>query len=176
MIEYWDLYDEMGNKLEQKHQRGTPMPKDAYHLVIGAWVQNPNGQYLMSKRDSKKTYPGYWECTGGCAIEKETALEACIREVKEEVGITLSPNEGRRLGRKLRREHHDFYEVWLFSISENDPCIQLQTSEVAEAKWLSRTEILEYWKEKKLHPLLSIFPFEGFTEKIDSKNDSESSF
>lgn len=49
-------------------------------------------------REDDGIYHGKLEFPGGGIEENETPLEAVVREVSEEVGITINPEEGRLMG------------------------------------------------------------------------------
>ncbi len=36
-------------------------------------------------------YPSFWNCFGGIIEDGETPEEAALREIEEEIGVTLSP-------------------------------------------------------------------------------------
>ncbi|MBP5313650.1 MAG: 8-oxo-dGTP diphosphatase [Eggerthellaceae bacterium] len=52
-----------------------------------------DGKYLMMLRDKKQNDPsfGKWVGVGGKFLEKETPLECCVREIKEETGFKIDP-------------------------------------------------------------------------------------
>ena len=91
-MEKWDLYNAKREKTGLTMQRGENIPKGLYHLVVSVWIVNQQGQYLLSQRHPDKQYPLYWECTGGAVLSGENSLQGAVREVKEELGITLALN------------------------------------------------------------------------------------
>lgn len=136
--------DENGNLTGRTVERGKPMKSDEFHLVVHVWIKNDNGQYLITKRIPNKPAPNMWETTGGSAITGDGSLQAALREVREEIGIELNPENGRRLFR-LKRQHEDapdFVDVWLFNESVKLENIKMQPDEVNDAKWASPKEIL----------------------------------
>ncbi len=56
------------------------------HCAVGV-VKNAQNQILISQRPSHKVGGGFWEFPGGKVEPPETAEEALMRELKEEVGI-----------------------------------------------------------------------------------------
>jgi 8-oxo-dGTP diphosphatase len=144
-VEVWDVLDANGVKTGKTAIRGIPMLPGEFHLVVDVWVKNLNGKYLISKRASTKPSPGMWETTGGSALTGEDGLAAAIREVKEEVGIDLTPGAGKFICRQVRTTSITAYflDIWQFNepILDVEPTCQLE--EVSEAKWASKTEILE---------------------------------
>ena len=96
--EIWDLYDENRKLLGKDHVRGEQLPIDGYHLVVHVWIRNAKGEYLISQRSANRpTYPLMWECVGGLGVKGEDSLQGAIREIKEEVGVDLNPDNGQVL-------------------------------------------------------------------------------
>lgn len=65
------------------------MSKDRIVEVSAAVLQRPDGQFLLAQRPSDKIWAGYWEFPGGKVEPGETAHEALVRELREELGIAV---------------------------------------------------------------------------------------
>ena len=109
-MEKWDLYNAKREKSGITMCRGEIIPKGLYHLSVSVWIVNQQGQYLLSQRHPKKQYPLYWECTGGSVLSGETSLQGAIREVKEELGILLTPGSEKLIYQTRRENVQDFYD------------------------------------------------------------------
>lgn len=95
-MELWDLYTEDRILTGKSHVRGERMPENLFHLVVHIWIKNSKGQYLISQRAADRpTCPLMWETVGGSVLKGEDSFHGALREVKEEVGIDLSPEKGR---------------------------------------------------------------------------------
>ena len=89
-MELWDLYNAQRRLVGADHIRGEELPDNCFHLVVHVWIRNHQGQYLLSQRAADRpTFPLLWECVGGSVQKGETSLQGALREVKEEVGLTL---------------------------------------------------------------------------------------
>ena len=95
--ELWDVYDMAGNRTGRLHRRGEPLRPGDRHLCVHVWVQNSAGEYLITKRNARKSMGGLWECTGGCVVAGEESFAAALREVREETGLCLAPERGELL-------------------------------------------------------------------------------
>lgn len=154
MQELWDLYNQERQKTGIVHERGKPAPQGLYHLVVSAWVVNSQGEYLMSQRHPSKPYPEYWECTGGSVLAGESSLQGAVREVKEELGLSLDAGTARLVYQTCRDACQDFYDVWIFHSDVPVAALKLRSDEVIDAKWLSRETVYNLQKSGKLHPLI----------------------
>ncbi|MBE6889458.1 MAG: NUDIX domain-containing protein [Oscillospiraceae bacterium] len=135
MTEFFDLYTADRVPLGRKIQRGAPIPKGEFHIVVQIMTINNKGEILLTQRVPTKTSGGKWECSGGCAVAGENSREAAARELYEETGIRTFPDEI-SLEWTLTTDSmlRDFYIV-----NKDIPLekIRLQSTEVCAAKWVS---------------------------------------
>ena len=153
-MEYWNLYDYEGKKKKKIALRGSKLNDNEYHLVVNAWIKNSNNEYLITQRVATKSHPLKWECTGGSALLGETSLEAAIREIREELGINVSTDSAKHVGR-CRRYYAscpDIFDVWIFYSDVKLEEVTIQEEEVNDVKWATREEILKLYKENKFEP------------------------
>lgn len=68
--------------------------------VAAAVIERPDGSFLLGQRAPGTFYAGYWEFPGGKLEAGETAVQALVRELHEELGIEVL-----RADPWLRREH-----------------------------------------------------------------------
>lgn len=139
--ELWDVYDSDRVPTGRTHRRGEPMPTGDFHLVVHVWVRNGEGEYLLTKRAPDKTFPLSWECTGGSAIAGEDSLTAALREVREETGLRLSPENGEIVIRAVGDRY--FGDVWLFREEFDLAAVRLQTGETVGKRKATACEIKE---------------------------------
>ena len=57
--------------------------------VSAAVLQRPDGTFLLAQRPPDKIWAGYWEFPGGKIEPGETPYHALVRELHEELGITV---------------------------------------------------------------------------------------
>jgi len=57
--------------------------------VAAAVLQREDGSFLLAQRPADKIWAGYWEFPGGKIEAGETAHDALVRELREELGIEI---------------------------------------------------------------------------------------
>lgn len=62
-------------------------------VVVAAAISDGRGRWLMHKRPANKQHGGLWEFPGGKVEAGESPRAALIREIEEEAGIRLDPDE-----------------------------------------------------------------------------------
>jgi 8-oxo-dGTP pyrophosphatase MutT (NUDIX family) len=57
--------------------------------AVAAILMTPDGRYVMQLRDDKPDiwFPNYWGCFGGAVDAGETAEQALVRELREEIEL-----------------------------------------------------------------------------------------
>lgn len=162
-MELWDLYNEKRELTGLEHVRGVEIPQGFYHLAVHVWIRNSKGEYLISRRSPERhSFPLMWECVGGSVLKGEDSLTGALRETKEEVGLTLSPENGRLIssvvGRVIRGvEFRDILDIWLFLYDGPIPLEEATTKEVVEALWMNKEQIRALFDAGKLVHTLEYF-------------------
>ena len=153
-MELWDLYDRNRMKTGEVAVRdGDPIPPGRYHVVVHAAVFNSRREMLIQRRQPwKSVFPGLWDITcGGSAQAGEDSPTAVWCEVMEEVGLDLLDlRQGRAVFTVNFRDGFDDYYIALSDTPAED--LVLQESEVAEARWATREEILSMIRDKTFIP------------------------
>jgi 8-oxo-dGTP diphosphatase len=67
----------------------NPIEKTKIVEVAAAVLQKPDGTFLLAQRPPDKIWAGYWEFPGGKIESGETPYHALVRELREELGITV---------------------------------------------------------------------------------------
>ena len=106
---------------------------------------------LIKKRLNKNFLPGLWEFPGGKIEKNESAIQAIIREVKEETNLTIS--NPIFLGNIKHKYSHFGVNISLF-ISFPKSIKSLNLSQ--EYRWIKMKDILNYPLPKANHKMLDI--------------------
>lgn len=162
-MELWDLYDEHRTLVGRDHIRGKEIPQGCYHLVVHVWIRNSKGEYLISQRSADRpSFPLMWECVGGSVLKGEDSLTGAIREVREEVGLVLSPEYAKRVCSVVREDvdgiqFRDILDVWRFEYDGPVALEQATTQEVVQTAWMTKEQIQKLLNNGKLVHTLSYF-------------------
>ncbi len=65
------------------------MPEKIIDVAVGVLLR-PDGTVLLGNRPADKPWPGWWELPGGKLEAGESVQQALTRELKEEIGITVT--------------------------------------------------------------------------------------
>ena len=142
--EYWDLYDENRVFTGKRITKESHAAPGEYRLIAHVWIKNKKGQWLITQRSEGQPYAGWWEPTSGSVRSGETTLDAALREAREEIGIELSPSEG-KLFRSVFRPtlmSPNFCDMWVFEKDFPLSDITFQPEETCDALWATREQIL----------------------------------
>lgn len=135
-----------------KERIGKALPRDGVFerleadervLLVHACIFNSENRMLIQQRQiTKDRYPGLWDISaGGFVLSGEESADAAARETLEELGLKLPADSFAFICcEPFRTVLDDFYNVY------SDPDItelHLQESEVMDAVWAGRDEILQ---------------------------------
>lgn len=147
-MEYWDAYDRFRRPLGYRIRRGDPIPKDARHLVVHMVYFNSKGEILVQRRaDHKELAPGLWAFTGGSATAGESSVDACVRETQEEMGFVPDMREAELSISFVTRDA--IVDVYVIKADVAIGDLRLQKTEVAEARWVGRKELLSLARDRE---------------------------
>lgn len=144
MPEIWDVYDKNGNKLNKTIVRSKDwLGADEYHMGSAVFIRD-NDDFLIQQRSLKKsTFPGKWSITGGSAISGENAEQCAVREVYEELGISLKTQDLQKIFSFSERQC--IFNIFVVSVPKTVK-ITRQIEEVEQTAWVSRQKMLDLYK------------------------------
>ncbi|HNX14782.1 MAG TPA: NUDIX domain-containing protein [Oscillospiraceae bacterium] len=163
MAELWDILDKNGNKIGRFQERGKPMQKGEYHLIVNIWIQNSKGEFLVSQRSTGGVWHGLWQTTGGCAVAGDDSLKTALKETREEIGVILDPKNGQRFKRYSAPHTNDdgcyIKDVWLFRQEVDITSVVLQPEETCDAMWASKAQIKQMINDGKFISPIQAYPY-----------------
>lgn len=128
------------------------LSKDDTYRVSALWITNSMGQYLLAQRAmTKKKYPGRWgPAVAGTVEVGETYDSNIVKEIQEELGITIRLEELKK-GPKIKRETHtgSYFSQWYSITLDKELCdFSFPLEEVMAIKWFSKEEFKTGLRER----------------------------
>lgn len=127
------------------------MPDKIPHIHVACAVIKKDGLILATQRSSAMSLPLKWEFPGGKLEAGETPEQCLLRELQEELGITV------RVGQGLEPVTHSYpaFKVTLYPFLCDQPQGSIILHEHSDACWLEPNELPELdWAEADL-PIIS---------------------
>jgi len=163
MEEYFDVLNERGHYTNEKEAREKCHKYGLWHRAVAIFVVNSKEEVLLQRRSTnKKMWPNMWDVTaGGHVLAGEFGFQAVIRELKEEIGISLNKTDitfiGSAISTNIKGDLTDnhFNEYYIVTKDVDETKLRLQEDEVTEVKWVSKDEIINRIKDG----------FDGITDK-----------
>ena len=141
--ELQDLYTRDGRFTGRTVPRGGDKG-ESFTLGMHAYIYDEKGRFLLQKRSEQKSFrPGQWEITMGHAIAGETSPECLLREVREELGVQLLPEDLIKVYRWVEPESRSLTDVFFIRAALGESSLRLQPAEVAGVQWVPKAEMLE---------------------------------
>lgn len=120
------------------------MSKKQTTFYAGGFLYNPHRrEVLLHLRDGNTSVnPHKWAFFGGTSEGNETPRECCVREWKEELGITVNPEQLIPVCDYLNTDRNTWRYIYMFpSDLEKD---RMQLAEGAGFDWIPLEKVFEY--------------------------------
>lgn len=155
-MELFALIDPSGHRTGEIQERGVVHSEGLLHMTVHIWIiRTHNGvpEVLLQKRSPEKdSFPGCYDISSaGHITASDSVLSAAIRELKEELGITASACDLKKIG-----EHHisfsrtfhgkcfrdqEIAQVFVYRKPVETASLSLQPEEVTEVHWFPVEEV-----------------------------------
>ena len=143
-MEQFDIFDISGKPTGLIANKGTRLSNGQYYLGVHAYIYNPSLEFLLQQRSYDKEFlPGGWDVHLGHVVAGETSMEGIVREIQEEIGLTVPENDIYFSGRIVWEEYHHMIDIYFLETDFDLNNLTLQCGEVIGAKLVSKGEILE---------------------------------
>ena len=147
-MEKRDLYNEKRQLVGKAIDYLEKVPEGMYYITVVIWIQNSNEEFLLQKTSLKKHH--MWATTGGHPKSGETSLEGIVREVKEELGLRINPEE--LVLFKTIKTDDDFVDLYYLKHDFDLNLAKLQSEEVESVMWASYNVIEDLIRSGKFLP------------------------
>ena len=137
-----DVYNPQHQRTGRRVLRGEPLEGEERLLVAHVCVINGRNEMLCQKRQpAKKHYGGCWDLSaGGFVLSGEDAQQAACRELREEIGLSLKPEELRFLFTEPFSYVLDDYFLARAEVAAPS-ALELEEEEVADVGWFGAEEV-----------------------------------
>ena len=152
-MEYFQILDENGNRIGKEKLRSEVHRDGDWHEAVDIWVRNKEGKILLQKRAlEKESYPGLFEvsCSGHLSGDEDSRT-AAVRELEEELGVKVDPQELKYLF-KVKEKHvtnngtflnNEIKDVYLLEGDFSLEDFVLQKEELESVKFVRVDELAE---------------------------------
>lgn len=159
MIEYIDVLNEDGSfgggtkTKEQIHIDGD------WHRAVHIWFVNSKNEVLLQRRaKTKVNHPDMWDISvAGHISAGEEPIPSALREIEEEIGITIDPSELHKIG-ELKAE----------SIQNNGTYINKEINDIFLVR--KDIELDQMTKQDSEVDALTYIPISELKKWIEEKN------
>lgn len=130
----------------EKVKRGEQCPHcgryNSRHIVVNGIILNSKNEVFLIKRGIEPAY-GEWALPGGYVDWDETFEEAMMREIREEVGLSLTIDRFFRYYDSTQRNLQNVAVTFVLKVQDNTS-VTLQKEEVLEGRWFSFSNLPEH--------------------------------
>ena len=157
-MELLDVVDENGIPTGETVERSIAHAKGIRHRTSHVWLlrrRSEGVEVLLQKRsDNKDSFPGKFDTSSAGHIQAgDEPLESALRELKEELGISATPEQLHFAGTfpiSFAKEFHgkmfrdeEIAFVYIYQEPVNTAELVLQTEEVEAVQWFDLEEVYE---------------------------------
>lgn len=152
MDELVDILDADGNVTGETKMKSAAHSKGLFHPTVHVWCYTRNGLILIQQRaKNKDTYPKLWDVSvAGHVGAGEDLLTSAIREVSEEIGLTILSSDLQKIG-IFKAEHihgshfidREFHHTFLYELKIPLEQLKKQQDEVDDLALIPITQFAE---------------------------------
>lgn len=151
-MELIDIVDENGNFTGQVIDKEEAHDKNLLHNEVAVFIINDNKQVLLQKRSANKRFnPNKWALCAGHVDTGESLESAALRELNEEVGISISINDLKPFAEReftIRDSNSHITYFYYVKSNLNEKDFVIQKEELSEVKWFDLDKVIDMIKSK----------------------------
>lgn len=153
-MEYIDIFDENNNPTGEIKEKNLAHEQGDFHRTAHIWIINDKNELLLQKRSaSKKSHPNCWDISGAGHIRAgETVIQGAIRELKEELGVSVKENELEYIATiksTKNSKNMEFGYVYLVHLNKEIGEYIFEDEEVQEVKYIYYKDLEKMVEEKQ---------------------------
>lgn len=144
-----DVFDEFNQSLNAAVFKTMAHAEGLWHRVVHAWIYNSKYKLLLQLRSKNKDlFPNMYDASAGGHIGKgETPLNSIVRELDEELGLTIKDTDlvyygcFKHQAKYKDSIHNQFCYTYFLRYDKAVESLVLQKSEVEHMKFISLNKI-----------------------------------
>lgn len=144
MTEWLDIVDECDTVIG-RDTRARVHTLGHLHRSSHIVLHNSRGEVFIQLRSmSKDSGPGLWDISAAGHVDSgETYIDCAVRELHEELGITVDAGQLHDLGKLMPDERTGLEFTQLYSLHSDQP-LTLQREEIDEGRWLLPADLVAW--------------------------------
>jgi A/G-specific adenine glycosylase len=115
----------------------APVPEVQVAVAV---IEREDGQLLIQRRPPTGLLGGLWEFPGGKIEAGESPHEACIREVREELGVEVHPTREITVIRHAYSHFRIVMSAWACNLVSGEP----ESSNLEPCLWVTKAQLSDY--------------------------------
>jgi len=140
MDELIDILDNQGKYTGKTCLKSEAHKHGYFHNTVHIWIYTSDKKILLQKRaPTKKVFPNLWDISvAGHIGAGEEIEEAALREIKEEIGFTITKDKLIKIGNRKHQIKHangiidnEFHHVFVAELTIPLNSLTIQKEEVA---------------------------------------------
>lgn len=162
-MEFFDIYTPEGTPTGKKVERSIAHEKGILHAAVHIYIyriRNGKTEILLQKRsDTKDSFPSCWDTScAGHVSAGETFTEAALKELNEELGLSVSPDSlihlFNQLVEKISIFHsktfcdREFNKIYKLYLDCPETALSFQKSEISALRWMDADLLLSELENK----------------------------
>lgn len=176
MGEYLEILDENGNKTGKIKLRSEVHKDGDWHKTVHIWLFNKDNEVLLQRRcPEKDSFPNMLDLSaGGHIIAGDTSISGAIREVKEELGITIKEKDlifiktlKHSLNYKDDFINNQFEDIYIINKNIELDEITYQKEEISEVIFIAVDKLKQMVREKNQELVMREEEYEILFEYLD---------
>ena len=155
-----DPQEELLIQVDEKNNIIGSISREDAHSTIGVFyrtiyvlVKSDRGEILVQRRGpTKDLYPNCWDISvGGHVNFGKSYLETAVREISEELGLKVEPNDLMLKGEVLVRlpKSNEYFNVFEYSLKPSEK-VETNTEEIDSIGWIKIEEIKQSMADKSM--------------------------
>ena len=158
MDEYIDILNDTGEISGKTCLKSEAHKKGLFHQSVHIWIADFEKNVLIQKRASNKdVFPNLWDVSvaGHISAGEQPEISA-IREIEEEIGLSVSKDALQYIGTSKKKIIHkidlidnELHYIYICILNFNFNALKIQVEEVSEIKIITLENLIDEVSKEK---------------------------